>query len=130
MTDLQRFYQQKLQEARHRISELESICDELEGSLEYLSDCNGCSSETSIHQCTGCQHEHQRYQDFTLKGGRVDSATDVPTNTLMQTAPTFSSASGSVNPSYSQLNPNDDPPKDPMLVAVVARTVSQGKLSR
>ena len=108
MTDLTIFYRQKLTQARQKIRELETVCEELESSLVYMSDCNGCNAQTSIHQCTSCQNHHHSYQSYQQQ--RQDFAAQ---------------ATGSLNPSEQS---SEGAQLNPLMVSAVARTVSQSKL--
>ena len=109
MTELTVFYRQKLSEARQKIRDLESVCEELEASLAYITDCSGCNAQTSIHQCTSCQNHHHSYQIYQQRRLRV---ADQSTDSLGQSEQPLGSA---------QLNP--------LMVTAVARTVSQTKLN-
>ena len=109
MADLTLFYRQKLTEARQKIREMEAVCEELEASLVYISDCNGCSAQTSIHQCTSCQNDHHSYQMYQKRRQRfAGQAVDALIHAEQ--------AAGSA-----QLNP--------LMISAVASTVSQTKLS-
>ena len=106
MTDLTVFYRQKLSEARQKIREMETVCEELEASLAYISDCSGCNTQTSINQCTSCQNHHHSYQSYQQRKRMAGQATNL---------------------SRSEQS-SDTSPLNPLMVSVVARTISQSKL--
>src|SRR5262245_61489772 len=58
MERVRQTFEAKLNEVKEQIASLQTLALELTDSLEYLRTCKSCETETSLHECPSCGHDH------------------------------------------------------------------------
>ncbi len=69
MSELRRVFEEKLDEARARVSKYQMLAVELERSLKYIETCHTCAPAPHVGMCASCTRDHGMEEQPVLVAG-------------------------------------------------------------